>query len=161
MKTEYALQGVPTGGQHQNRHLRFESQSAEHFKAVDARQHYVEDDQLVLPVKRSLEAGFSIVLDVDSEAFRFQVFVQHLGHLGVVIYDQDGCAISYVHRIMPSGKDLLLLPRCSQIGGLGRNSHPVKDLSTNDASIARSKLRPSMAGDPQFYVPTLPQSERE
>jgi hypothetical protein len=71
-------------------HLRRGAQAAKQFKAVEAGQHDIEHNHETVALERALEAGIAIVAHFDLETFGLEVFFEHLGHLGVVIDDQDG-----------------------------------------------------------------------
>src|SRR5438552_1457423 len=73
------------------------SQTATDLKAVDSRQHQVEDDRVVLGGLRSPKRVLAICRHVRGHAFLAQAAPDQAGHLDVVFNDQDA------HCLTPRG----------------------------------------------------------
>jgi hypothetical protein len=62
--------------------------AAQHLDAVEARHHHVQDHDRALTAQRLLHALFAIDSQLHVEAFAFQIGLEQLGQLDIVIDQQ-------------------------------------------------------------------------
>ena len=80
-------------GQHQNGHIGAAANEPQHLKAVDARQHDIEDHGVERFGERTFRTGASLVLGHDLIAKRLQVFLDQGAQFPVIVNDEDAqCA---------------------------------------------------------------------
>ncbi len=79
-----------TGGQHDDRDGRPAAQPTNHVDAVDVRQTEVDDNQIRLPLGGEVQAGTTILGDLNVVAARLEVHPQRAAELGLVVDHQHG-----------------------------------------------------------------------
>ena len=78
-----------TGGKHQHRHRRTaSSQVLADLDSVAPRQHYIQNDEVVIVDAGLVECGLSVARDVDSIGVFAKSFRENLGCIGLVFHQQ-------------------------------------------------------------------------
>ena len=74
--------------QQQYRNLRHTANAPQHFEAIDAREHYIEDNQCIVVGQCLLQALFAVVDSLQAEPFRGQIFLHQGTQFDIVVYHQ-------------------------------------------------------------------------
>ncbi len=77
------------GGEHQHRGVAALAQSGQHGQTVNAWQHAVQHDQIMLPLGGQVQAIDAVERQLHAEAFLAQALAQILGQLGFILDQQE------------------------------------------------------------------------
>ena len=91
LKPDDAIHVVPARGQHQDGHLRAGAHAAAHLQAIDAGQHHIQDDRVVVGPALRQQPRLAVATDVDLVAARAQIVAEHFHEAGVVVDEKHAC----------------------------------------------------------------------
>jgi hypothetical protein len=89
LQAAHAVLDAVARGQHQHRRLGLRAHRFQHAETVDAGQHDVEQQQVVVALGREAAAFDAVARDVDDIAVLGQAAVQVVGELGFVFDDEQ------------------------------------------------------------------------
>jgi hypothetical protein len=84
-----AIHIFASGGEQKHRQARSGSKAAQHFKAVNARQHYIEHNQQVIAFGGALQTTLAIVGRLYRESLGLQVFAYERAKFHVVVDNKN------------------------------------------------------------------------
>ena len=101
-KAQYPVDRFSPGGQQKHGDRGLQAQRLEQLKSRAARQHHIEDDQLMIVGQSGAQARGLIVGCIHLKAFAFQKALQQIYQPVVVIDDEQ--AIHRIHSALPGAR---------------------------------------------------------
>jgi hypothetical protein len=98
LEPDDAIDVVAPSGQHEHRDSRRTANGTQDVEAADARQHHVEDQELIPPGEGSLCGSRPINLGVEGEPLTTQVLADQVGKLHVVVEEKHSNGPAFEDR---------------------------------------------------------------